>query len=150
MSWLVENNLVYSIMIKLKDIIPKMAANRNIIPPVLYHATFETLVNKISKYGLVPGGTTIGSPAQNFIESNKRFVYLGANKQKCEDLLQHLVDAKRSIKPTMDLKINVLTINTKMLDRKLFAHDPATPLLGMRAFTYEGTIPSNAIVDYGD
>lgn len=113
------------------------------IPSRLYHATFDTLTNLISKNGLTPGKTA------NFAESDKRFVYLTVNATQAQSIIKDLTNDSR-ITRRLGEKINVLTIDTSGLDKKKFFVDPYSGLLQVTAYMYNGIIPPTSIIDYGD
>jgi len=117
--------------------------NPESVPSRLYHATFDTLTNLISKNGLLPGKTA------NFAESDKRFVYLAANAAGAQSIIKDIVNNSRITNRLGD-KINVLTIDTGGLDKKKFFVDPYSVLLQVRAYMYMGIIPPACIIDYGD
>jgi hypothetical protein len=119
----------------------------NRIPRLLYHATFEELVNSILKSGLVPAKNAI----QNFAETDNRFVYLASSKDGASRIIQDLYNNSNSPRlRKLSGKVNVLTIDTSNLKKSLFYDDPYTPLLRTTSYMYMGKISPNNIIDFGD
>lgn len=116
------------------------------IPSVLFHATFEELVNSIAKNGLVPSKNAI----QNFAESDARFVYLAISENGARHIIEDLYEADQKVQRRFSGKINVLKIRTTGLAKNKFYHDPYSGLLMTSSFMYMGHIPTANILDYGD
>ena len=115
------------------------------IPTTLYHATFEELVSRIMKNGIIP--SKIGP---NFGDTDSRFVYFGTSASKCKALIEDLYQNSRVLSSRLSGQVNVLTVKTSGLDKKKFFHDPKSQLLMMDAYMYMGVVPAKNIVDLGD
>lgn len=121
--------------------------NSVIIPETLYHATFEPLVNNIIKRGLIPGGTTF----QSFNFSEKGYVFLASNEKLAEEVVSSAFENMMRKHPQEwnHDKINILTIDTRKLNKQNFSMDEAM-FFNDTSYKYKGIIPPSAIVDYGD
>jgi len=140
--------------IKLKSLI--MEINRGVtndqltkpetIPSRLYHATFSSLTNNIIKYGLIPGR----SSGTNFHETDKRFVYLAATANGAKSIIEDLIANNSNLARKYGEEVNVLTIDASKLDKRKMFMDPFSVALGVSSYMYNGVIPPNLILDYGD
>ncbi len=116
------------------------------VPSRLYHATFSTVTNSISKSGLIPGRST----GTNFHETDKRFVYLALTSNGARSVIKDLISADRRISSKYGEDVNVLTIDASKLDKKKIYLDPYSVALGVTSYMYNGIIPPSYILDYGD
>ena len=141
-------------MIKLKDLlVENKIVPIKVFPSILYHATFEEFINNIIKNGLIPQKNA----AQNFEESINGFVYLGDYSQRCKEVMEFLYQQssnapsfKTNRISSLSGKINVLTIDTKKLNKNKMFKDPKEHLLKMKSYMYQGIISPESIIDYGD
>lgn len=132
-------------MIKLKSLLTE--ALHKSIPPVLYHATFNALIPRIQKLGLLPKDDEI---LHNF-EGIESGVYLAETDNEAGSFVEASENEK--IPGYWFDEIVIISIDTSKLDISRFDVDPN--VIGhegedFRPFIYRGTIPSSAFIDIKD
>lgn len=113
-------------------------------PSVLYHATYEPLVNSILHHGIVPGGKEF----KNF-DWSKDFVYLAAAKNNAISFIES--SENENIPEEWFDQIVALAVDVSKLDKsKLTSDEHWNPDItdeedGWQSYQYMGIIPPNAI-----
>jgi hypothetical protein len=131
-------------MIKLKEILETL---HKPVPPVLYHATFNALIPRISSQGLLPKDDEI---LHNFsgIEPG---VYMAENPNAAGSFVE--VSENPNIPEDWFNDIIVISIDTSKLDMSKFDVDPnVIPHEGDTdiPFLYRGIVPPSAFLDIKD
>jgi len=132
-------------MILLKSLLTE--ALHKPIPPVLYHATFNALIPRIQKLGLLPKDDEI---LHNF-EGIESGVYLAEDENAAGSFIE--VSENPKIPEHWFDEIVIISIDTSKLDISKFDVDPnviAHEDEDFRPFIYKGIIPSSTFIDIKD
>jgi hypothetical protein len=117
------------------------------LPKVLYHATFNALIPRIQRLGLLPKDDEI---LHNF-EGIESGVYLAESANEAGSFVE--VSENPNIPEEWFNDIVVIKVDTTKLDPSKFTVDPnviAHEDEDFRPFLYKGVIPSAAFIDIVD
>jgi hypothetical protein len=134
-------------MIKLKELLAVREVLHKPVPPILYHATFNALIPRISKMGLIPHDDTV---LHNF-DNIDRGVYLAEDPQSAGAFVETSENEK--IPEEWFDDIVIIAIDTSKLDISKFDVDPnVIPGEGECnvPFLYRGIVPPTAFQDITD